>query len=98
METIEAKEVKKMLAQAQEVNVIDVREIEEVVEGVIPGARHIPLGEIENRTNELNRSTAYILVCRSGGRSGKAARILEASGYDATNMNGGMMSWEGPTK
>lgn len=98
MKTIQPKEVEQKLNQGEKLNIIDVREDEEVAEGMIPGAKHIKLGTIDERASELDSSKSYIMVCRSGGRSGKATQILEQKGFDVTNMEGGMMSWEGPTK
>ncbi|MFP3472965.1 rhodanese-like domain-containing protein [Micrococcus sp. SIMBA_144] len=46
----------------------------------------------------MEKSKEYIMVCRSGGRSGQAAQFLENQGFDVINMTGGMMSWEGPTE
>ncbi|MCA0971278.1 rhodanese-like domain-containing protein [Halobacillus litoralis] len=98
MKTIQPKEVEQKLNQGENLNIIDVREDDEVAEGMIPGAKHIKLGTIDERAGELDSSKSYIMVCRSGGRSGKATQILEQKGLDVTNMEGGMMSWEGPTK
>ena len=98
MKTITAKQVENQLAEGKELNIIDVREDDEVAEGMIPGAKHIALGTVEERAYELYKEKPYIMVCRSGGRSGRASQILEEKGYDVTNMEGGMMSWEGPTK
>ena len=98
MKTMTAKEVEQQLSEGKELNIIDVREDDEVAEGMIPGAKHIALGTVEERANELDKDQSYIMVCRSGGRSGRASQILEEKGYDVTNMEGGMMSWEGPTK
>lgn len=98
MKTMEAKDVQQKLENGEELNIIDVREDEEVAAGKIPGAKHISLGSIEGRTNELDLSASYIMVCRSGGRSSQATQFLEQQGFDVTNMNGGMMSWEGKTE
>jgi len=35
------------------------------------------------------------MVCRSGGRSGRAAQLLESHGFQVVNMTGGMLDWEG---
>jgi rhodanese-related sulfurtransferase len=43
--------------------------------------------------DELDKNKEYILVCRSGGRSGRAAELLEKHGYCVVNMNGGMLAW-----
>lgn len=69
--------------------IVDVREDEEVTEGTIPGAIHIPLGQLAARAGELDRERPVITVCRSAG----AAQQLEAAGFDAATMGGGMVAW-----
>jgi rhodanese-related sulfurtransferase len=76
-------------------NIIDVREVDEVAAGHIPGSVNIPLGLLEFRLHELDKTKEYIIVCRSGARSARATEFLESHGYKVTNMIGGMMSWEG---
>ncbi|MDN4493050.1 rhodanese-like domain-containing protein [Ureibacillus aquaedulcis] len=95
MKEISAKEVQQRIENGEMLNLIDVREVDEVQAGHIPGITHIPLGLLEFRTHELDKNKPYIMVCRSGGRSGQATQYLESQGYDATNMTGGMLSWEG---
>jgi rhodanese-related sulfurtransferase len=74
--------------------IVDVREAEEVAEGMIPGAIHIPLGELALRQNEIPQTDEIILVCRSGNRSQKACEFLEAQGFTGLfNMSGGMLAW-----
>ena len=72
MREISPKEVEEMINDTKDINLIDVREDDEVAEGKIPGAVHIPLGSVESRMNELDKSKEYVMVCRSGGRSGHA--------------------------
>lgn len=98
MRKISPKDLERMLSDGTAVNIIDVREAEEVAEGKIPGAVNIPLGLIEFRKQDLDRSKEYIMVCRSGGRSGRAAEYLESQGYHVVNMTGGMLAWEGKTE
>lgn len=98
MKEISPKELEQKLNNGQVLNIIDVRETEEVAEGKIPGAVNIPLGLIEFRKQDLDRSKEYVLVCRSGGRSGRAAEYLEGQGYLVVNMTGGMLAWEGKTE
>ncbi len=74
---------------------IDVREDDEVAQGKIPGAKHIPLGEIPERLDEMDKNNHYYMVCRSGGRSSKASKFLQHEGYDVTNVDGGMQAWDG---
>jgi rhodanese-related sulfurtransferase len=98
MKQLTAKEVEKLLQEGKQLNIIDVREVDEVAAGKIPGAINIPLGLLEFRMNELDKNKEYILVCRSGGRSGRAAQLLESHGYNVINMTGGMLEWEGPVE
>ncbi len=98
MKEITTVALKERLENGEKLHLIDVREADEVAEGMIPGAVHIPLGEIAARASELDSSTPYIMICRSGGRSGRATEYLTAEGYDVTNMVGGMLDWDGETK
>lgn len=98
MKTISPEQLKGKLEADEAVNLIDVREVAEVEAGHIPGITHIPLGLLEFRMQELDRKTPYIMVCRSGGRSGQATMFLELQGFDVTNMTGGMLEWSGEVK
>jgi rhodanese-related sulfurtransferase len=92
--TLTTAELKEKLQQGESLTIIDVREAEEVAEGMIPGAKHIPLGEISSRYNEIGQENEIILVCRSGKRSQKAYEFLQSQGYtNLFNMDGGMLQW-----
>lgn len=95
MKEIQATEVAQRLANGEQLNLIDVREVAEVESGHIPGIVNIPLGLLEFRLHELDKNKPYIMVCRSSARSGQATAFLTDQGYDATNMVGGMLAWEG---
>ena len=95
MKTIQPEELLAKLDAGEKVNMIDVREADEVATGIIPGAQHIPLGLVEFKYQELDKSKEYVMICRSGGRSGKACQFLEEQGYNVTNMSGGMLEWQG---
>ncbi len=72
---------------------IDVREPDEVAGGTLPGAVNIPLGDLPTRVGELDRGRRVVVLCRSGGRSTKAAEYLTASGFgDVVNLAGGMLA------
>lgn len=73
--------------------VIDVREPDEYVEGHVPGAPLIPLGEVVERVDEVPRDGEVLIICKAGGRSRKAAEFLRAQGIDAVNIAGGTMAW-----
>ena len=76
--------------------IIDVRESDEIATGTLPGAVHIPLGQIPSRASEIDRSRPVALLCRSGARSGQAAVYLAQSGFDEViNLDGGMLAFRG---
>lgn len=88
------KEVQDKLDQGLKLNIIDVRENEEVAQGMISGAIHIPLGELPVRHQEIEQTDEIILVCRGGNRSGKALEYLQMMGIkNLRNMEGGMLEW-----
>ncbi|GAA4856916.1 rhodanese-like domain-containing protein [Paenibacillus vulneris] len=95
MQTITPQELKSRLDKGDKLDIIDVREAEEVALGMIPGAVHIPLMQIPDRLNDIPRDRETILVCRSGNRSGRAYDFLSAQGFtNLKNMSGGMLEWE----
>nr|WP_249305909.1 rhodanese-like domain-containing protein [Lederbergia citrea] len=96
IKTITPEEVKNQLREGKNLHLIDVREDDEVAEGMIPKAVHIPMGEIPDQLDQLNRDNEYILVCRSGGRSGRVCEYLMEQGLNVKNMVGGMLEWTGP--
>jgi len=72
---------------------LDVREPDEWEAGHAPAATHIPLGELEQRHNEVPEGQTIVCVCRGGGRSARAALALAGIGYDTVNLAGGMRAW-----
>lgn len=82
--------------QSQGTLLIDVREPDEYAQGHAPGSTLIPLGQLEQRLQELSASKdkPIALICRSGNRSGMAQKILEKAGFTKTvNVAGGMNAW-----
>ncbi|WP_167568725.1 rhodanese-like domain-containing protein [Brevibacillus migulae] len=88
-------DVHERLQNREDIVVLDVREPDEWEEGHIPQAKHIPLGVLPERMDELDPDKETIVVCRSGGRSGKACEFLASKGYRVVNMTGGMSKWFG---
>lgn len=95
MKRMTTEELIQLLDANEDLNIIDVREEDEVAYGMIPGAINIPLGEIPNRINELDKSKEYILVCKGGVRSEKAGEYLESQGFQVINLEGGMVNYDG---
>ena len=73
---------------------LDVREPWEFEAGHVPGARLIPLAELEDRVNEVPRDRPILAICHSGQRSLAAAGYLIQLGYAAvSNVDGGTAAW-----
>jgi rhodanese-related sulfurtransferase len=73
---------------------VDVREPDEWMAGHAPGARHIPLGEVGARYEEIPRDRDVYLICRSGARSARAAQALAGTGWTTLNVADGMQGWQ----
>jgi rhodanese-related sulfurtransferase len=77
--------------------VLDVREDDEWQAGHIAGAVHVPMNEIPQRLAEepdaLSADTPVVVVCKVGGRSAQVTAWLRHHGYDAANLDGGMLAW-----
>lgn len=99
IKTITPEEVKSRLENDETLYLIDVREDEEVAEGMIPEAVHIRMGEIPEHLDHIDKENEYIFICRSGGRSHRVCEYLMAIGYpNVVNMTGGMLKWDGELK
>ncbi len=76
------------------IQLVDVREADEVAQGTLPEAVHIPMGDIPVRMGELDPTKPTLLLCRSGARSGSVGQFLVQNGFsDVTNLTGGMLAW-----
>jgi hydroxyacylglutathione hydrolase len=74
---------------------IDVRTAGEFTEGHVPGARLLPLAELEQRLAEVPKDKRVYLYCRSGHRSAQAAALLTSHGYtNIENVLGGYTAWQ----
>lgn len=81
------------LLSARSALLVDVRQPAEWKTGHIDGALHIPLGQLARRLDELPRGKTIVTVCRTGHRSGIAARALARAGHDVLNLEGGINAW-----
>ena len=92
-----AQEAAERLAVEPRPVVLDVREREEYEQGLIPGAIHIPRGNLETRIESRvpDRSTPIIIYCASGARSAYAAKTLADLGYqDVVSLATGFSGWK----
>lgn len=72
--------------------VLDVREPFELAVEDVPGATHIPLGQLRSRLDELPREREINVTCRSGQRAYYATRLLLQKGFKVRNISGGMLA------
>ena len=72
---------------------LDVREANEWEAGHALGAVHIALNEVPDHLDDLTMHRTIVCVCRSGARSARAVVFLIEHGYDAVNLEGGMLAW-----
>ena len=85
------------LVESEDAVFVDVRERDEWDEGHIPGAIHVPRGNLESRIENAvaDRSARIVLYCASGNRSAFAAKTLEELGYDdVASLAGGYTDWK----
>ena len=73
---------------------LDVRTMREYINGHIPDAINIPLDELRERLDELDKSKPVYVNCQSGLRSYIACRILSQQGFDCYNLSGGYRFYE----
>ena len=84
------------LINRQKAVVVDVCEPAEYQAGHVGGAKNIPLGQLQEKLPAAvkNKATPLVLVCASGGRSGRAAAIARKLGYEnAQSLTGGLKNW-----
>ncbi|MGW4499126.1 rhodanese-like domain-containing protein [Micromonospora sp. NPDC004336] len=72
---------------------LDVREPAEWRAGHAPRARHIPLGQLAERLDDIPTDRPVVAVCRSGARSRQAAALLARNHGRVHNLTGGMRAW-----
>ena len=83
----------------EQITILDVREPAEYAFHRIPGAKSIPLSELEERLNELDPNAEICVVCRTGSRSGMACQFLAEKGFtNVKNVLPGMSGWTGKTE
>jgi len=81
------------LAQGESV-LLDVRETWEWQLGHAPGSVNVPMSEIESRHDELDFDATFLVICHAGHRSVTVTDALARAGYNAINVDGGMLAWQ----
>jgi rhodanese-related sulfurtransferase len=94
VEFIDVEDLKKLIQDGLEVQIVDVRTEKEYNKGHIKGAKLIPVDDIRQRLDELDKEKKTVLHCRTSYRSYLAYRILKNNGFkDVKNLNGSYWSW-----
>ena len=81
------------LLEEGDAQLIDVRDGDEYEAGHIAGSRHIPISDLSAQAGSIDRERPVVLYCRGGNRSPMAAEAMRASGFDASNLAGGLLAW-----
>ena len=90
----EAEELQSMLQSSDAPCLIDVREKWEVDICQLPGAIHIPLGQLPNRLDDLPRDRDIVVYCHHGVRSLQASSMIRMAGFSrSTSLRGGIDAW-----
>ncbi|WP_420828164.1 rhodanese-like domain-containing protein [Cytobacillus citreus] len=97
IEIMTTDDLEKKLAAGEKLELVDVREDEEVAYGMIPGAKHIRMMTIPENLDYFDKDKEYIFICRSGARSENVCYYMQDQGYKVRNLAGGMMQWKGET-
>ena len=94
VEIISTEELKKLIDEKGDYVLIDVRESEELDNGMIPTAQHIPLGNVIDGLSKFDKKDNIIFHCRTGVRSEKAAQFALGLGFvNAKNFKGSIWEW-----
>ena len=97
VKNINVPEFEKMVSTLEPNEVLlDVRSKKEVKEGYIEGMTHLDFhsASFEEVIQKLDKSKTYFVYCAAGGRSFKAAKLLEENGIKSVyNLNGGIIAW-----
>ena len=88
---VEPAEAQRLVQQGA--TLVDVRTPAEFQGGSLPGAASIPLSELAHRLDEIPNDRPVVLFCRSGMRSGRAAKVLDGAGYTEVRNLGPMSAW-----
>ncbi len=89
-----ARELAERLARGEDLFIVDVREAHELAIARLPGALHLPLGQIPARAHELPTDRTLVLACHHGARSMRALEVLRERGFTRLrNLSGGIDAW-----
>lgn len=80
--------------EADEIQLVDVREPYEWEAGHLAGARHVALDRVAAEASTIDKDKPVVFYCAVGSRSGMAATAFRRAGYAAYSMDGGITAWD----
>src|SRR4051794_11121416 len=83
----------KELLDGDGIQLVDVREDYEHETGRIAGDRHIVMDRLAAEAESLDRESPVVFYCRTGSRSAVATEVFRGAGYEAYNLDGGILAW-----
>ena len=91
---IDSSELKSRLESGEDIELLDIRSVAEVAQGILPSAQHLPMHLIPLKIQDLPRDKDVVLYCRSGARSYHACAYLAQQGvHNVFNLRGGIIDW-----
>ncbi|TRM11483.1 hypothetical protein FH966_07120 [Lentibacillus cibarius] len=98
-DVIDLETLRQKIDGQEAITILDVREEAEYAFDHIPGAINIPLGELDDRMDEINDDNEINVICRTGSRSDLASQKLSDKGFkNVKNVVPGMSDWDGPSE
>lgn len=82
------------LYQNEQLSLVDVREVEEFQTLHLEGAQNLPLSQLADIYDQLDKDLLHYVICKSGMRSARACQFLVEQGYEVINVQGGMTAFE----
>ena len=82
------------LYQNEQLSLVNVREVEEFETLHLEGVQNLPLSQLADIYDQLDKDLLHYVICKSGMRSARACQFLAEQGYDVINVQGGMTAFE----
>ena len=82
------------LYQNDQLSLVDVREVEEFETLHLEGAHNLPLSQLADTFDQLDKDQLHYVICKSGMGSARACQFLAEQGYEVINAQGGMLAFE----
>ncbi|KXU16137.1 Rhodanese-like domain protein [Streptococcus oralis] len=82
------------LYQNEQLSLVDVREVEEFETLRLEGAQNLPLSQLADIFDQLDKDQLHYVICKSGMRSARACQFLSEQDYEVINVQGGMLAFD----